>query len=120
MPRNLTLAILWRFSLLAALVAIVFAIGVYRYDWRLFGEKQMVDEEKQLEEIIDQNLETPSGDQASPAGAREAETPTTPSPTPPSLTPAPAPVPTPSATPTPSPVEDDKALTDFLEKITPE
>ena len=125
------MAIVWRLALLAAACAAVLAVGVYRYDWRPFGPKRMLDDAEKVKMLIDQKMSPYAQTPASPtpvAAATPAPTPVVaasptpkPAPTPkaaptPKPKPKPKPTPTPKPKPKPTPPLDQQGLDDFLKK----
>ncbi len=131
MPRNVPLAVLWRLALLAAVSAVVLAIGIYRYDWRPIGPKKTVETADEVGVAIDQHFKEEEAQrrtqeemtpEATPKPTPEATPEPTPEATPedkPTPTPKPKPTPTPKPKPkpTPTPALDEDGLEDFLDNL---
>ena len=115
MPRNIRLAVAWRLLLLIAVAVMIYAIGHYRFDWRLFGPKKAIEDTDEVGLIIENHLDEKLLEQKiEEAVEEELPTPEAEIPVP---TPAPTPQPTPKPTPMPekTPPVDDKGLEKFLE-----
>lgn len=115
-PRNLSLAVAWRLVLLAAVVAAILAIGVYRYDWRLLGPKKVIEDQDELGVIVEQQMDEQQLEKELEAAVETPIPEPTPQPTP-ELTPKPTPKPKPTPTPKvpPAPDVDNEGLEKFLE-----